>query len=108
MTKPNNSSSSNGLATTPQEEILLIHIGLAALTIGVGSVGVFWLKGTQWLVQHQVLVPTSARPMLAIPTAGGAGLDLPRVSIVAGVVVMLLAWAFSAARRALATREDPA
>ncbi len=103
----NNSSNDghNGLATTPQEEMLLIHLGAGLLTVLVGSAGVFWLKGAIWLVEHRILVPASAHPLLALPRAAGAGLDLPRVAIAAGSVVAVIAWAASAVRRAWSTRE---
>lgn len=108
MTSPNSnpSSSGNGLAATPQEEILLIHVGLAALTVALGSAGVLWLKGSTWLVAHQVLVPAAAHPVLTVPGAGGAGLDLPRVAVAAAVVVALVACALSAAWQAWRAGED--
>ena len=46
----------NGMADTPEEEVLLIHVGLALLGIVAASAGTFWLKGATWLVEHQVLL----------------------------------------------------
>ncbi len=103
----NNSSNDghNGLATTPQEEMLLIHLAAGLLTVLVASAGVFWLKGATWLVEHRILVSASAHPLIAVPGAAGAGLDLPRVAIAAAAVIAVIAWAASAVRRSWSTRE---
>lgn len=77
----------NGLADSPQEELVLIHAGLIALGLIAGSAGALWLKGATWLVEHHILVPGAAGPILTIPGTAGAGLDLPRLAIAAAVVL---------------------
>ena len=96
----------NGLADTPEEEILLVHIALGAVGIAVGSAGVIWWKGSVWLVEHHIFVAGSADPLLEIPGTAGAGLDVARIAILLGIVVALLAIAVSAARRALTRRRE--
>ncbi len=96
----------NGLADTPEEELLLIHVALVAAGVVLGSASAIWLMGATWLVEHQILVAQSADPLLEIPGTNGAGLDLPRVAVAAGVIVAILTIAVSAARRAFARRED--
>jgi hypothetical protein len=78
-------------ATTPGEEMLLIYIGMAALAGLLGSVGLFWVQGTAWLVRHHVLVAAARRPFVSIAGAGGDGLDLPRLAIAIAVVLAVLA-----------------
>jgi len=56
--------------------------------IGVGSFGAIaagawvlitdaWTQVVSWLLTHDVLVTSSTDPLLAVPKADGAGLDLP-------------------------------
>ena len=96
----------NGMADTPEEEVLLIHVGLALLVIVAASAGTFWLKGATWLVEHQVLVAAKADPLLQIPGAAGAGLDVPRLAILAAVILAVVVTAVSSARRAIARRRE--
>jgi hypothetical protein len=75
----------NGLADTPEEEVLLIHLALAAMGVLVGSISIIWLKGVDWMINHRVLVAPAADPIIALPGAGGAGLDVARVVALVGV-----------------------
>ena len=71
--------------------------------LGLGGVGTFavtgWGKVVTWLLAHQVLVAAPAHPLLAVPHAGGAGLDLPRLALLAAVVLLLLICLAGAVRR---------
>lgn len=91
--------------SSDDDEFLLIIIGAVALSVAVGSIGVFWKKSVSWMLQHQVLVAASHHPVLTFPGSSGAGLDVPRICVVAGVLLALLAWAGSALRQRLAARE---
>lgn len=101
-----NAASNNGLATTPHEEMLLIHVGLFAIAAAIGSAGVFMHKGAAWLVQQGMLVAAAADPLLVLPSSGGAGLDRPRIAVAAAVLVAFLAWCLSAVRRMRAHRGE--
>ena len=98
--------SNNGLADTPEEEVLLIHIALGAVGIVLASAGALWLTGMSWLVEHQILIPSAAAPQLVVPGSGGAGLDGPRIAIAAAVVCAVVVVAVSAARSAFARRRQ--
>ena len=100
MPPPTRSSSSD------DDVFLLFIIGAIGLSLALGSVGVLWFKGVRWMLQHQLLVAASHHPVLTVPGSSGAGLDTPRLCVVAGVLLGLLAWAGSAARRRLASRES--
>lgn len=86
------------------EVMSLCVIGLVVGgTVTSGALG--WLNGAvRWLVAHGVLVD-GRHSLWAIPGAGGAGLDWPRLLLVAGVVVLLLVWLGSAAVRMLRRRQ---
>lgn len=91
-------------STSPDDEFVLFVIACVVLVTILGSAGLFWATGVGWLVEHQVLVPASQHPLMRMPGGAGAGLDAPRVAVVAGAVLALLAWGVSAARRAIARR----
>ena len=86
------------------DEFLLFIIGAIALMIFLGSAGLFWSKGVVWMVAHHIVVSGASHPMVALPGGGGAGLDGPRVGLLVGVLIALIAWAGSASRRAIASR----
>lgn len=91
-------STGNGLADNPEEEVMLIHVALAAMGIVVGSISIIWLKGVDWLVTHRVLVAGTADPIIALPGAGGAGLDAPRIAALVGLIGITAAVSLSARR----------
>lgn len=92
----------NGLADNEDEEVFLVNMGVLALSTVLGSAGLLWLKGSAWLVEHQVLVSAAADPLLAIPGTGGAGLDVSRLAIAAAVVLIAVMGAVGGVRRAWA------
>jgi len=96
----------NGVADTPEEELVLIHIVMGAVTIVLGSAGALWLTGAAWLVEHQVLVARAAQPLVEVPGAAGAGLDLPRIAIAAALLLAALAGAVSYVRRSWTRRRE--
>lgn len=91
-------------STSPDDEFVLFIVACVVLVTILGSAGVFWATGVGWLVEHQVLVPAAQHPLLGLPGSSGAGLDGPRVAVVAGVVLALVASAVSAVRRAISRR----
>lgn len=91
-------------STSPDDEFVLFIVACVALVTILGSAGFFWATGIGWLVEHQVLVPAGEHPLLRIPAGSGAGLDGPRVTIVVGFALAVLAWAVSAVRHAIARR----
>ncbi len=88
-------SNHNPAASSPDDEFVLFIVGCVAAAALVGSAGLFWLKGLGWLVEHQVLIPASQHPLVALPSSGGAGLDLARLAVLCAVVLALIAWAAS-------------
>lgn len=94
----------NGLADTPEEELVIIHVAIAAVAALLASAGALWLQGASWLVEHHVLVARAARPLIEVPGTAGAGLDLPRIAIAVAVLLAALAGTISAGRRALDRR----
>jgi len=91
--------SSHGWADSPEEEVILVIVGAVAFGAAAASAGSLWLMGASYLVDHGILVAAANHPLLAIPGADGAGLDLPRLAILAGAGLIGLAAAISAVRR---------
>lgn len=99
------SSSSASGGELDNDTVLVILLGTVALG-GLGGAGALFGLGTDWLVEHSVLIAASASPLLPIPGLDGAGLDLTRSVIAAGLLIMLLAVAGSAIRRFAPHQED--
>ncbi|MFJ4233868.1 hypothetical protein [Cellulosimicrobium cellulans] len=91
----------NGIADTPEDELIVINAALVALGAIAGSAGFLWLKGVAWLIEHNILVAASAEPLLVLPASDGAGLDLPRIAIAGGVLLGVVVLSVSAAVRAI-------
>lgn len=87
------------------DNFVLVILGCFALSAGLGSAGWLWSQGTSWLVAHQILV---ANPLLPLPHAGGAGLDVRRAAVVSGALLIAVALLASAARRAWLRRRQVA
>lgn len=75
-------------------------IQLKALVLAVagfgGSIGIFWTRVINWLIEHKVLVSVADDPVLTVPGGQGAGMDWARVVIAVAVLVALIAAGVSA------------
>lgn len=94
----------NGVADTPEEELVVIFASVAALGIVVGSITIFWEKVVTWLLEQDLLVPASGRPLIVLPETGGAGLDLVGLSCTAGVLLAVVTVLVSMVVRAIVRR----
>lgn len=65
---------------------------MLAITVGVPAAIAYFTRDriVGWLLEYQVLVPAAGDPLLKIPAAGGAGLDLARLVIALGVLMGLI------------------
>lgn len=104
MTSTSTSGQGFRLADTPEDEYVIIHALAVFALAAFSALGVLWYKGVGWLVVHQMLIPSSAHPVLVLPYTRGTGLDWSRILILVAAVVGLLALAISAARRAALRR----
>lgn len=86
------------------DELVTMHFAVGVLATMLGSAAVLWMTGIRWLVEHKVLVDASDEPLITIPRAAGAGLDINRVVIIAAFVIALVAIGLSAALRHLRYR----
>lgn len=77
---------------SPGEEILLLKLGLIAGVTVAGSIftAATWHKVVRWLVDHEVLVPAEAAPLIEFPASQGAGLDAGRTALAVAAVVFLV------------------
>lgn len=85
-------------ASQDDDEMILVVLAVLALPAALGAATVAWRFGSAWLVAHGVLVAAAASPLVPVPGMGGAGLDLARVCITGGVVLLLAVAAVSGAR----------
>ena len=80
----------------------LILVGLlggpAVLAAAVGIAASRTPAVAAWLVEHHVLASAAASPVLAIPGAGGAGLDWPRIIPVVSLLIIAVVWCVWLAR----------
>lgn len=81
-------------------DILVMILG-GALLLGSATTitALAWSKILTWGLQHQVLLPTAANPMLVLPASGGAGVDLPRLAVAGAVLLAVLVASASRATR---------
>lgn len=82
----------------------LVLLLLIATIAGPGLAVLAWTSIVGWLVDHQVLVDAAARPLLVLPASDGAGLDLPRLLLLAALVLGALALLGSVFTRAIRSR----
>lgn len=90
-------------ATSDDDVLVLLLIGV---TVGPGLLVLAWAEVVDWLIAHQVLVPASRQPLLVLPASGDAGLDLPRLLLLAAVLLVVLAVLGHQLRRVLRRRTD--
>lgn len=88
------------------DRVALTFLAVLGAPTLLGFAVVWWGNGVRWLVAHGVLVDAAQHPMLAIPGLDGAGLDVPRTTVAAAVLLALLAVAVSAAWRAWLARRQ--
>lgn len=80
---------------------MVVTVGPAAVTAVL-----FYLRThlVAWATHHGVLVASDANPLLPLPGAGGAGLDLLRLVVVAALIVLAGAIAVVFTRRWMTRR----
>lgn len=95
----------SALGRTP-EELLVTMTGLVIVGGGIfASTGSRASRLLEWLLSRDIVVPAAADPVLTIPGADGAGLDLPWLAITAGVLVIGGAVVVDALVRAIRRRK---
>jgi hypothetical protein len=95
----------SALGRTP-EELLIALAGLVVVGGGILAsldTRVSGLLG--WLLSRDIVVPATADPVVIIPGADGAGLDLPWLAISAGALVIALAVVVDALVHAIRRRK---
>jgi len=86
----------------PAAEEDLIAVITVALT-AIGSVAVvaatMWERVVSWLLQQHVVVADVGDPIVTLPASGGAGLDVPRLALLAAALVAATAVGVAGWRR---------
>ncbi len=100
----NNMTQDNGIANGPMETLTVLTTGVGFLGAIVGSAALVWNQIVAWLLAQRLLVSADADPLWELPAAGGAGLDLMRLAIVAGVALIVITAVFTSAARVVTRR----
>jgi hypothetical protein len=82
---------SNAARTSDDDLFVLTITGFLALGAAAAAAPLWWAKAITWLLAHQVLLPRAEHPLLTLPCSGGAGLDVPRLAVLVGAVLLLAA-----------------
>lgn len=83
--------SNNSSHSSSDADILVMLLGGALLLGTVGTItALAWSKVITWCLEHQVLLPAAANPLLVLPASEGAGVDLPRAAVAAAVLIGVL------------------
>lgn len=95
-------SSPAGSGRAADDDLFVLTV-LGFLSLGALSAAAltWWSQAVVWLVAHRVLVPAAARPPLALPHSGGAGLDVPRLALALAAVLLFGVAVVGAVRRRL-------
>lgn len=80
-------SSSGGRDLDPGEFFGTLHVLVLLIPVGGAMLLATFTDWVQWAVDRRILAAALEDPLLPIPLADGAGLDLRRVVIVAAIVV---------------------
>ena len=94
-------SSPGGSGVDDDDLLVLLLLGTVA---GPAILAVAWTSIVDWLLEVHVLVDTVQRPLLVLPASGGAGLDLPRLLLLAAFVLGVFALLGSVLTRAVRSR----
>lgn len=90
---------------SPGEQMLLVIVG----TVVAGSIVSLatWHRVIDFLVDRQILLPASTDPLLPVPAANRAGLDVARLAIlVAGLAIVVVFGASEIRRRSRVGQEE--
>lgn len=92
----------------PMEELLVMKIGMVAAAVAIGSFFTVktWHKAVDWMLSHKVLASAAEHPVLTLPAAEGAGLDVARLVALVAVLLLLLVLAISGLRAWWAKRDE--
>lgn len=85
-----------GGGQSDEDNLALVAVAGIVIVVALGSAGLYWAKVTSWMVDHKILVPAVAHPLITLP--GGCGLDGPRIVVAAAVLTAAAAAAVSAIR----------
>lgn len=85
------------------DQTTLVFLGILGGPMLLGGIWAAIAVKVSWaismLIDWKILLPADADPLIAVPGAGGAGLDLTRIVIAAAAVIIPMTWAISYARR---------
>ena len=96
-----NSSAAGSGRTSDDDLFVLCVVGSLSLGAAGAAAVAWWAQAVSWLLEHQVLVAADERPLLTVPGGAGAGLDLPRLALLAAALLVTVSAAVGAVRRRL-------
>lgn len=83
------------------DEGLLAVIGFVVVCVGSGSVAAMamWDRVVGWLMDLHLVVAAADGPVVVLPKSAGAGLDVPRLAVIAAAVIAVIVCVVSSVRR---------
>ena len=96
----------NAAGLSDEDQLSLLMAAPLILGLLVAALPTMSIEATAWLLAHDLIVAASASPLVSIPGAEGAGLDLRRMIIVGAVLALPATLALSGARRSIDRRRQ--
>ena len=101
-----NPGTANAAGLSDADQMSLLMAAPLIFGIVVGSIPTMSARATAWLLEHNMIIAATESPLLALPGAEGAGLDIRRLIVVAAVLAVAVALAVSGLRQAVDRRRQ--
>lgn len=99
--------SSGGSGRIADDDLFVLTLlGLFGLGGAAAGAAILWGRALAWLLEHGILIAAAQRPLVALPQSNGAGLDTPRLALVAAAALLLIAAGVGSLRRWLRRRQQ--
>ena len=96
----------NAAGLSDADQMSLLMAAPLIFGIVVGAIPAMSARATAWLLEHNMIIAATESPLLALPGAEGAGLDIRRLIVVAAVLAVAVALAVSGLRQAVDRRRQ--
>ena len=99
-------STANSAGLSDADQMSLLMAAPLIFGVVVGALPSMSARVTAWLLEHNMIIGAAESPLLALPGAEGAGLDVRRLIVVVAVLAVAVALAISGLRQAVDRRRQ--